>query len=163
MSTADSGHGEDRPLVDDWDSREASEVQRIYDIAKASLSSVQALTEYEDGKVARILTIVAFLSAIVGAVFIRFNTDYPSHSFSWSTSVRATYLLFFAYIVFVALAAAVLIYAIRPTFNIPPEWRNPSATNRPKSSFFYSEILKVTKDNRRQTFVRAGAGFSSCG
>jgi hypothetical protein len=46
-------------------------MDRVHDAARASLNEVKALTEYEDGKVSRLLTVVAFLSAVVAAVFTR--------------------------------------------------------------------------------------------
>src|SRR4051812_35717544 len=62
-------------------------VDGVHDAARASLNEVKALTEYEDGKVSRLLTIVAFLSAVVAAVFTRFVSDYRWPGFSslaWS-------------------------------------------------------------------------------
>lgn len=47
-------------------------VDRVHDLARASLNEVKALTEYEDGKVSRLLTVITFLSAVVAAVFTRF-------------------------------------------------------------------------------------------
>src|SRR5262245_15970721 len=65
-------------------------VDRVHDLARASLNEVKTLTEYEDGKVSRLLTIIAFLSAVVGAVFTRFAGDYslpslvrPAFTVSW--------------------------------------------------------------------------------
>lgn len=41
-------------------------IDTVHDLARVSLNEVKALTEYEDGKVTRVLTVAAFLSAVVG-------------------------------------------------------------------------------------------------
>src|SRR3954464_9849983 len=86
--------------LDDW-SIPKDAVDRVHDAARASLNEVKALTEYEDGKVSRLLTIVAFLSALVGAVFTRFASDYSwpnvdGNSHVWILPLM-TYLTFFLY------------------------------------------------------------------
>ncbi len=153
----DVGQQSSQHWNDDWDAGSAERLRRIHEVAKASLTSVQALTEYEDGKVARILTIVAFLSAIIGAVFTRFNTDYPWFFFGWRSLIGATYLLFFLYVTLVGVAAALLIYAIRPTFNIPLHWKSKSVTF-PSSLFFYRQILKVPIDLWRNAYIELARG-----
>jgi hypothetical protein len=50
-------------------------IDRVHDAARVSVSEVKALTEYQDGKASRLLTVVAFLSALVAAVFTRFAGD----------------------------------------------------------------------------------------
>src|SRR4051812_13339301 len=92
--------------LDDWTIPRES-LDRTHEGAKASLAEVKALTEYEDGKVSRLLTIVAFLSAVVGAVFTRFVTDFPWPGFdapktnSLSALTLATYIAFLAYVLLV--------------------------------------------------------------
>lgn len=82
----------------------ADALDGVYDEAKASLAEVKALTEYEDGEASRLLTIVAFLGTVVGAVFTRFATDYPWPGFRaldtdrLSALTMAACVAFFAYI-----------------------------------------------------------------
>src|SRR5205807_300239 len=97
-------------------------IDRVHEAARASLAEVKALTEYEDGKVSRLLTVVAFLSAVVGAVFTRFASDYAWPKISdahfgldWLLPV-ATYTAFFIYAVVVTASVLALLGAIKPTF-----------------------------------------------
>jgi hypothetical protein len=125
----------------------ADRVTSVHDAAKASLSEVKALTEYEDGKVARLLTVAAFISAMVGAVFTRFSTAHEIPQFQqWRSHVLAvaTYLVFILYTVLVSLAAAILVQAIRPRFNVPKTWTTTPNDQRPASMLFYSRIVEVT-------------------
>lgn len=125
-------------------------IDRAHEAARASLAEVKWLTEYEDGKASRLLTVVAFLSAVVGAVFTRFASEYPwpgmggpYSSPDWLLPV-ATYATFFVYIVVVTWSVLRVLGAIRPTFNIPATWRGPGQPGLPRSMLFYQGILDVT-------------------
>jgi hypothetical protein len=127
-------------------------------MARASLDEVKGLTEYEDAKVGRLLTIVAFLTALSGAVFARFSSTYGlprwaqitnDSTYFWPT---LTYALFGAYSVIVAISAFVIFGAIKPTFNEPGQWRARSA-GPPKSMNFYARILDANPEVWGQTFV----------
>lgn len=124
-------------------------LDRVHEAARASLTEVKALTEYEDGKVARLLTVVAFLSAVVGAVFTRFASDYPwprmggvNCTADWLLPV-ATYTAFFIYVVVVTWSVRRVLGAIKPTFNIPATWRGAGQSGLPPSMLFYKGILDV--------------------
>src|SRR5258708_1767675 len=54
-----------------------AEIDEILPLAKWSLESVTHLTEYEDEKANRILTAIAFLSAMVGVAFAAIVQRYP--------------------------------------------------------------------------------------
>src|SRR5205814_5842198 len=102
----------------------------VHEAARASLAEVKALTEYEDGKASRLLTVVAFLSAVVGAVFTRFASDYPwpgmagpHWSAAWALPV-ATYTAFFVYVILVTASLLTVLSAIKPTFNTPVTWNS---------------------------------------
>jgi hypothetical protein len=73
---SDRGFGELIVKLNGW-SVPTEALDRIHAGAKAILAEVKALAEYADGKASRLLTIVEFLSAVVGAVFTRFATDCP--------------------------------------------------------------------------------------
>src|ERR1700751_2002198 len=45
--------------------------------ARASLDEVKGLTDYQDGKATRLLTIITFLSALSGVLFGRLADSYP--------------------------------------------------------------------------------------
>ena len=124
-------------------------LDRVHEAARASLAEVKALTEYEDGKVSRLLTVVAFLSAVVGAVFTRFASDYAwpkmggAHfGADWLLPV-ATYTAFFVYVVVVTWSVLRLLGAIKPTFNIPATWKGAGRPGLPSSMLFYAGILDV--------------------
>ena len=133
--------------IDSWQIPEKA-VDTVHDMARASLNEVKALTEYEDNKVSRLLTVVAFLSAVVGAVFTRFESEYVWPSPQWELQ-RAwvlpflSYLAFLVYLVVVTAAVFVLIQAIRPRFKVPASWTGDSKAG-PSSMVFYEKILDVS-------------------
>jgi hypothetical protein len=132
----------------------------VHEGAKASLAEVKALTEYEDGKASRLLTIVAFLSALVGAVFTRFATDYPWSGFEMfetdhlSALVTATYIAFFAYVLLVTTSVLIILIAVEPRFNEPKAWTE--SLDRPRSMLFYQGIIGVTAPIWGATFISLG-------
>lgn len=133
-------------------------IDRVHDGAKSSLAEVKALTEYEDGKVSRLLTIIAFLSAVVGAVFTRLATDYPWPGFAaiernhFSLLTIAAYVAFFVYVLLVTGSVLIILGAVKPRFNIPKTWSG-SKADRPSSLLFYRGILDVTAPTWGETFV----------
>ncbi|WP_316234540.1 hypothetical protein [Bradyrhizobium sp. SZCCHNR1020] len=145
--------------LDDWTiPREA--LDRTHDGAKASLAEVKALTEYEDGKVSRLLTVIAFLSAVVGAVFTRFVTDFPWPGFDaprtngLSALTLATYVAFLAYVLLVTASVLIILKAVKPQFNVPKTWTASSRQGLPQSMLFYARILDVTAPTWGDAFIR---------
>ena len=144
-------------LLASWKIPEGRE-QAVHDMARASLDEVKGLTEYVDGKVGRLLVIVAFLTALAGAVFARFSSTYALPR--WDTIASdctyilpaLTYTLFGAYTVIVAGSAFVIFGAIKPTFNEPAQWKGRS-DSPPKSMNFYARILDANPQVWGQTFV----------
>jgi hypothetical protein len=135
-------------------------VDRVHEAARTSLAEVKALTEYEDGKVSRLLTVVAFLSAVVGAVFTRFASDYAwpkmgdAHfGADWLLPI-ATYTAFFAYAIVVTASVLTLLGAIKPTFNIPATWKGAGHSGLPSSMLFYARILDVPAPQWGEAFQR---------
>src|SRR3984885_5352250 len=122
-------------------------VDTVHDVARASLNEVKGLTEYEDGKVSRLLTVVAFLSAVVGAAFTRFAGDYAWPGISaYSCGVSwwlpfGTYVSFFAYVILVTAPVLGLLGANRPTVNLPATWKRNGKMGRPASMLFYKASL----------------------
>jgi hypothetical protein len=136
-------------------------LDRVHEGAKSSLAEVKALTEYEDGKASRLLTIVAFLSAVVGAVFTRFATEYswPSpetfETDRLSALIMGAYIAFFTYVLLVTASVLIILSAVKPRFNIPKAWTG-STTDRPTSTLFYKGILDVTAPTWGETFISLG-------
>lgn len=158
---SDTGFKELLVKLDGW-SIPTKALDRVHDGAKASLAEVKALTEYEDGKASRLLTIIAFLSALVGAVFTRFATDYPWPGFGaidtdrLSALTMAAYVAFFAYILLVTVSVLIILSAVRPRFNIPKSWTAGSKADRPPSMLFYKGILDVTAPTWGEAFIGLG-------
>lgn len=140
----------------------AEALDRTHEGAKASLAEVKALTEYEDGKVSRLLTIIAFLSAVVGAVFTRFATDYPWPGFDaprhdcLSMLTIAAYFAFFAYVLLVTGSVLIILGAVKPQFNVPKTWEGSSREGLPPSMLFYARILDVTAPTWGDAFIKLG-------
>lgn len=132
-------------------------VDRVHDAARASLSEVKALTEYQDGKASRLLTVVAFLSALVAAVFTRFAGDFgwpvgPVRASAEYLLPAATYAAFLAYVMIVTIAVLIVIHAIRPTLNVPETWKGAGRPGRPRSMLFFGKILDVKAPTWGQAF-----------
>jgi hypothetical protein len=97
----------------------AGREQDVHDIARASLDQIKASSEYDDARA--LLTIVAFLTALAGAVFNRFSSTYELPR--WQQIIRnwnelwsaVTYGMFGAYAVIVAVSAFVIFGAMKPT------------------------------------------------
>lgn len=149
--------------LEKWEIQDEA-VDTVHDSARASLNEVKALTEYEDGKVSRLLTIVAFLSAVIGAAFTRFASDYKwpglgaySSDCSWWLPF-STYVAFFLYVTLVTGAVVVLLGAVKPTFNLPASWKGPGKTGLPPSMLFYKGILDVTAAQWADAFVQQAEG-----
>lgn len=133
-------------------------LDRVHDAARKSLDEVKGLTEYEDGKASRLLTVITFLSAVVAAVFTRFASDYSWPKFSawdWQWLLpTATYILFLIYVILVTWAVWSILGAIRPTFNMPKTWTDGGRTGRPTSMVFYKGILDDSAVTWGRSFVK---------
>lgn len=126
------------------------EVDTFLDLSKRSLDEVTRLTGYEDEKANRILTAMAFLSALDGVLFASFVDKY--HALLWSSSwlVSLVYGFFFLYILLLSLGAICVVYAVQPRFNVPSDWGKGSG---PLGSFlFFKQIIQVTPKTWTQAF-----------
>jgi hypothetical protein len=95
--------------------------EKYLDRAKDSLKEVKDLTEYQDQKSARLLTIIAFLTAAAGALFAKFVDAYPLRllaeaSWTYGILVALVYFAFCLFIVFVASGALVSFHATQTRF-----------------------------------------------
>jgi|GEM_PF-4777860 len=129
-------------------------VEEVYETSRVSLNEVKALTEYEDGKATRLLTVAAFMSAAVGAIYARFGAVYPwpqLGDFSWSLMwvlPTITYGAFIIYVLTVIWSSFLVFNAIKPTFKIPKTWiKGSKGADRPTSMIFYKGILDTTGVN----------------
>jgi hypothetical protein len=128
------------------DARLDSMLQRT----RESLDEVKSQTEYQDQKATRIVTIVAFLTAISGVLFSRFVDAFP---FAASASqfgcikmiaVLLTYLLFVLFVSSAMSGALVVFHATRTRFVFPSlERAGAVPRTSPRSFLFYSGIIEL--------------------
>ena len=122
-----------------------------YELSKRSLEEVKHLTEYEDEKANRILTAIAFLSALAGAIFVGLVPKNQNGALlpysNWNWSVWWYYAFFAIFLFFLALGTILVVFALKPRFNIPRIWRKEPNSNskseNPDSFLFFEQILKV--------------------
>ena len=128
-----------------------------------SLETVTHLTEYQDEKANKILTAMAFLSALVGVVFAAVIDKCP---YSLVSHLRASgyqcsaigliviYGLFVLYFVLLGIGAALVVWAVKPRFNIPSTWH---ADKNPASLLFYEKIAEVSGKQWASAFAQHSA------
>jgi hypothetical protein len=132
---------------DAGDLTKTADPKLLLDRAKDSLEEAKKQTEYQDAKAARLLTIVAFLTAAVGTVFGKFIDLYPLHNGAAPVSetslwVTATYLFFGIYLLLVAAGALVMFHAMSTRFVWPPDGSNLADKNDVVSVLFYQSIIR---------------------
>jgi hypothetical protein len=122
-----------------------AELDAVIRHARETLDEVKALTDYQDGKATRLLTIITFLSALAGVLFGKFVDLYPLHAVVasgggewWQQGlVFLTYLAFAVFALLAVCGAMVTFHAIRVRFRYPKTGQG----SRAKSFLFYSGIL----------------------
>lgn len=140
------------------------------DRGRETLDEVKTLTEYQDQKATRLLTIVAFLSALSGALFSRFADAYPLQAsfahLGWSRSgilVVCAYAFFGLFALSAVGGALVVFHATRTRFKYAdPEPPQPGANPRkPGSYLFFPGIIKVTPVDWAKSFLSPPAAGSA--
>jgi hypothetical protein len=125
-------------ILENWAPRGGVQASVFLDLSKRTLDEVTRLTGYEDEKANRILTAMAFLSALAGVLFGTFLTKYQSIGTS-SYLLVTVYLVFYLYILCLALGAICVVYAVKPRFNVPTDWGK--ETGKPSSFLFFRQII----------------------
>lgn len=130
---------------------------------RETLDEVKELTEYQDQKATRLLTIVAFLSALAGALFARLADAYPLLVLLKSglrplafIAVIGAYITFAMFVVLAIAGALVIFHATRTVFKYPRTPDPGTADSRPSSMLFYAGIIGVTPGQWASTFVAPG-------
>lgn len=135
---------------DAWKPAE-KDLEDLYEISSRSLEEVKALTEYEDQKAQRILAAIAFLAALAGAALSTLQKVTP-----WSENLDGIailiYGLFAIYAVMVTVGASIVLYAVKPRFNIPKNWKSGS-NGSPKSRLFFEKITELDKSAWELSFA----------
>lgn len=105
--------------------KDSDEAKLVLDQVKTSFTEVKAATEYQDQKTARLLTILAFLTAAAAAIFSKLFDAYPlPHEWKFSVPVVITivsYALFGTYVLLVSLGALISFHATQTRFLTPEE------------------------------------------
>jgi len=140
------------------------ELKELAAFTERSLKEVKGLTEYEDNKAQRILAAVAFLAALAGAMFgLASKSLFEAHAlgsnFAWSSVnswlAMIVYGLFAFYAVLLASGAAKVILAIKPKFNIPPDWKPDPNKRFPQSFLFFRTILNVAPEHWVEAYAKS--------
>jgi len=141
-------------------SSEKATIDDAVKLSRESLNEVKALTDYQDGKATRLLTIITFLSAFSGILFGKFVDLYPLHETITSTSIGLiekgfivlTYVAFGLFALAATFGALVTFHAIRTTFKFPKD----SAAALATSYLFYKPIVETTPSKWTDAFLSAG-------
>ena len=141
-------------LLREWDIPAGRE-QAVHDLALASLGQVKGSSEYDDARA--LLTIVAFLTALAGAVFNRFSSTYELPRWQQIAAnfdnlwPALTYALFGAYAVLVAVSAFVIFGAMKPTMFGQSSGRRRQAAR--DSLTFHAQLLETHPRIWGQSFI----------
>lgn len=121
--------------------------------AKESLEEVKKLTEYQDQKIARLLTISAFLTAAASTIFSRALEIHPfpqNLDNLWHTALlSAFYILFAIYLMLTGLGALVSFYAMQTRF----VWNGKEEGSAPRSFLFYQGIASFSPEDWAKSFL----------
>lgn len=129
-------------------------IESVMEKARETLDEVKGLTEYQDQKATRLLTIISFLSALAAALFTRFSTAYSLQNYligphiNWqATGVVVSYILFGSFVLCAVGGALVVFFATQTRF----KW--PKRGDGPRSRLFYAGILAASPGVWAKSFV----------
>ncbi len=140
-----------------------SQSEEYLKLGRESLDEVKSLTEYQDGKTSRLLTIIAFLTAAAGVVFSKILDVYPLRQvfrlepLYQGILVGFVYLFFALFLIFVALGSLVSFHAMRTRFF----WKNDKSKDESqdatydhvKSFLFFQNIVRTKPEAWAEAFV----------
>lgn len=136
---------------------EPDEIDDAIECARETLREVKELTDYQDSKATRLLTIITFLGALAGILFTLFLDAYPIPKSLQRVDLSVLQFIliltscaaFGLYTLLSICGALVTFYAIRTRFRYPNNSRAGSA----RSFLFYRSILEVTPQNWAASFL----------
>ncbi len=138
--------------------RDVKHLENLLARGRETLDEVKALTEYEDQKAVRLLTVVSFFTALAGVLFNSFS---EAHAFPplWggpfsmaATWVVIVYVLFGLFVLGVIFGALVIFHANQVRFKYPKR-TNTTPHAQPKSRLFFSSIIGVEPKDWARSFV----------
>ncbi|MER9947353.1 hypothetical protein [Mesorhizobium sp. M0047] len=143
-----------------WKEIDPSDLQldKAIELARASLNEAKQQTEYQDQKATRLLTVTTFLTALAGAFFAAFSSDYPLQTISavpfWcKVLLAATYLTFFLFVLSALTGALVTFHGTRTTFKYPAEATVDGQAGPTRSYLFFREMIGVSPTGWVNSFV----------
>jgi hypothetical protein len=146
-------------VLKDWKIPQG-DLAELFQATQRSLETVTHLTEYEDDKANRVLTAMAFVSALAGVTFVVIPSRYPLSApliffrsrLPWQAILlSATYVAFSVYALFLIVGVAVILDAVRPRFNVPTAWKKEGST--PASRLFFEKIAEVSPTDWAKSFT----------
>lgn len=129
---------------------------------RETLNEVKALTEYQDAKATRLLTIIAFLSALAGVIFGRFADAYPlkptvdTYGLSVNSAiVIIDYLCFALFVLAIVSGALVTFHATLTRFKYPELSSDlvGAEDRRADSHLFYSDMIELCPAAWAKSFI----------
>jgi hypothetical protein len=150
-----------REVLDPWNLSEQG-AETLFGPTRDSLGEVTHLTTYLDEKAARVLTAVAFISALAATAYdVLHRNVLPLHPYWLNLCFN---LLFYAYGTLVALGAFCVTTGIFPRLNMPAGWSPLGARNLkstagdrqsglPNSFLFAPQIVKSSPREWAKAFV----------
>lgn len=159
-------------VLENWNPN-PNDLDALLELSEKSLSEVKHLTEYEDEKANRILTAVAFLSALAGVLYVGLLSQGTTQVLvvkafcDFIEPIFLFHLTFGLYCLITVIGAVFVIEAVRPKFRIPREWgKNQTkmeSTNGenatptlPPSMLFFEKILEVNPVDWAKAFTTRG-------
>lgn len=133
------------------------EVEAKYhlDEVKASFAEVKAATEYQDQKTARLLTIMAFLTAAAGAIFTKvldiYPLVFPINVTFHNIVIFSIYGFFGFYLLLIAIGALISFYAMQTRFVF--DEKSVIISGRPSSLLFFKFISITSPEDWAKEFT----------
>jgi hypothetical protein len=136
---------------------EGQSVDRILGLTRESLDEVKELTEYQDAKATRLLTLLTFISALAAVVFGKFIDAFPFKEAvahidisNWpNILVLLGYLGFALFAAFAVSGTLVTFHAIRTRF----KYKVKVGGSGPKSFLFYEGMLAASPKAWAESFA----------
>ena len=151
------------PILGKWHPSEDS-IRILQPLVEKSLDTVTHLTEYEDEKANRIFAAMAFLSAFAAVMFAavvekRTLTSLLPWSPQWIL-LGACYGLFLLFGILLTVGSCLVLWAVRPRFNIPLKMKKTAPKTSPYSYLFFKGILSASPESWAQSFYQPASELS---
>ena len=146
------------------DVEDGVDIKPYLERGRESLDEVKALTQYQDQKATNLLTIIAFLTALAGALFTKFVDIYPIHAVNagWEPGWRhylvgLSYVLFALFILSAVSGALIIFHSTRTLFKYPKAHplEQTGSGERTRSYLFVNGIVDTPPALWAASFIRS--------